>query len=446
MPGAPARIVTASVAMVAAAVVVAGVAAAQPGDTTTTTSAPPAPTTAGATSTASTTTTPITTTTGSSAVVPSPHEPGVEIDELGGPGDEPVVPGPSAAPLFVGAASSSVAPGASDVVSSVEEFDAVFDDPSPAMAAAVSAYFATGGVSAKVLAVPDESAATLRTAVAGLASPADWGLLVVPALGQLGTADWVAVGTQMLTTSSALDAFALLDLPDEAVASAPADHGAGIGAAVDGLRSAASGSATLTAGALWSSGLRSSTGAPVAAAAAIAGAIDAEGDGATPWVTPGGPDHPLTGLTPQLVVDDALAGVLAQLGVNALRELPGFGTVAMGDLTLSSDSDQTITAVRTLDQIEVAVRTLLADDVFATNDPTTWQAVVGQVSQYLTTLWAAGGLEGTTASDAFTVQVGVPTTMTVQDVLDGRMIVEVTVELADRGMVELTFDQVMGAG
>ena len=66
------------------------------------------------------------------------------------------------------------------------------------------------------------------------------------------------------------------------------------------------------------------------------------------------------------------------------------------------------------------------------------------ISGFLTALWNEGGLMGDKASDAFTVQCGLGSTMTAQDVLDGYMIVQVTLQMIRPAeFIELTFKQTM---
>jgi phage tail sheath protein FI len=50
------------------------------------------------------------------------------------------------------------------------------------------------------------------------------------------------------------------------------------------------------------------------------------------------------------------------------------------------------------------------------------------ISNFLYTIWTSGGLAGAAANDAFSVQCGVGTTMTEQDLLDG--ILRVTILVA----------------
>ena len=59
-------------------------------------------------------------------------------------------------------------------------------------------------------------------------------------------------------------------------------------------------------------------------------------------------------------------------------------------------------------------------------------------------LWSQGGLMGSSASEAFTVQCGLGSTMTGQDILEGYMVVQVTVQMIRPAeFIELTFKQTM---
>jgi phage tail sheath protein FI len=63
--------------------------------------------------------------------------------------------------------------------------------------------------------------------------------------------------------------------------------------------------------------------------------------------------------------------------------------------------------------------------VFEPNDATTWLKVRAMIESYLYGLWQQGALAGATPDDAYFVNVGLGKTMTPQDVLEGRMIVEI---------------------
>jgi phage tail sheath protein FI len=63
--------------------------------------------------------------------------------------------------------------------------------------------------------------------------------------------------------------------------------------------------------------------------------------------------------------------------------------------------------------------------VFEHNDANTWVKVRGMIENYLTQKWREGALAGATTKDAFFVKCGLGSTMTAQDILEGRMNVEI---------------------
>lgn len=132
--------------------------------------------------------------------------------------------------------------------------------------------------------------------------------------------------------------------------------------------------------------------------------------------------------------------------VNAIRNFVNRGPVVWGARTLDGNSNdyRYIQVRRTLIYIEQSIKTALAPFVFAPNDGQTWVAVTAMVSAFLQNLWAQGGLMGDKASDAFTVRCGLGSTMTGQDILDGYMIVAVTLQMVHPAeFIELTFKQQM---
>ena len=134
------------------------------------------------------------------------------------------------------------------------------------------------------------------------------------------------------------------------------------------------------------------------------------------------------------------------MAVNILRAQPNRGTVVWGARTLDGNSldYRYIQVRRTLIYVEQSIKAALQQFVFAPNDGQTWATVTAMVSNFLTQLWQQGGLMGDKASDAFTVQCGLGSTMTGQDILDGYMVVTVSLQMIHPAeFIELTFKQQM---
>ena len=132
--------------------------------------------------------------------------------------------------------------------------------------------------------------------------------------------------------------------------------------------------------------------------------------------------------------------------VDVLRAFPGRGTVVWGARTLDGNSPdfRYVQVRRTLIYLEQSIKAALEPFVFAPNTGQTWATVTSMVSGFLTGVWARGGLMGATPADAFSVACGLGSTMTGNDVLDGYMIVQVTLSLIRPAeFIELTFKQTM---
>ena len=119
---------------------------------------------------------------------------------------------------------------------------------------------------------------------------------------------------------------------------------------------------------------------------------------------------------------------VAGLSVNAIRSFPGRGpAIVWGARTLAGNDNEWryIPVRRFFFMAEQSIKNAIEPFVFEPNDNNTWTRVTAMIVNYLTELWKAGALMGSTTKDAFFVQVGLGTTMTAQDVLEGRMIVQV---------------------
>ena len=115
--------------------------------------------------------------------------------------------------------------------------------------------------------------------------------------------------------------------------------------------------------------------------------------------------------------------------INAIRAFTGKGTLVWGARTLAgNDNEWRYVPVRRLFiLIEESIQKSTGFAVFEPNDATTWLKVRGMIESYLYGLWERGALAGSTPESAYFVNVGLGKTMTSQDILEGRMIVEVGV-------------------
>ncbi|MFN7739206.1 MAG: phage tail sheath family protein [Cyanobacteriota bacterium] len=113
--------------------------------------------------------------------------------------------------------------------------------------------------------------------------------------------------------------------------------------------------------------------------------------------------------------------------INAIRSFPGSGTVVWGARTLDGNSNEWrfIPVRRLFISVEESVKKATAFAVFEPNDISTWLKVKGMIDSYLYTLWERGALQGTKAEQAFFVNVGLGKTMTTDDILAGKLIVEI---------------------
>ncbi|GAB5400078.1 MAG: hypothetical protein Aureis2KO_16630 [Aureisphaera sp.] len=124
----------------------------------------------------------------------------------------------------------------------------------------------------------------------------------------------------------------------------------------------------------------------------------------------------------------------------------------MGDTTSNSKEENQqenpdwkyLSVRRTLEFLEQSCKLAAQAFIFSPNTKNTWETVKMDISSFLTTVWKEGGLVGAKASDAFSVECGLGTTMTSDDILNGLMNVVVKVAIEHPAeFVVLTFSQEM---
>lgn len=134
--------------------------------------------------------------------------------------------------------------------------------------------------------------------------------------------------------------------------------------------------------------------------------------------------------------------------INAIRKIKEEGILIWGARTLDGNSQdwKYISVRRTMTFLEQSCKLACRAYVFQPNDATTWQAVKAMIGSFLTSIWKEGGLQGSKASEAYSVECGLGTTMTEEDILNGLMKVSVKVAAAHPAeFIILTFEQEMSS-
>ena len=113
--------------------------------------------------------------------------------------------------------------------------------------------------------------------------------------------------------------------------------------------------------------------------------------------------------------------------INAIRAFTGKGTLIWGARTLAGNDNEWryIPVRRFYNMVEESIKKSTYWAVFEPNNANTWVKVKGMIDNYLTNKWKDGALVGAKPDDAFFVKIGLGTTMSAQDILEGRMNVEI---------------------
>lgn len=113
--------------------------------------------------------------------------------------------------------------------------------------------------------------------------------------------------------------------------------------------------------------------------------------------------------------------------VNAIRMFQGKGFLVWGARTLAGNDNEWryVNVRRFFIMVEESSKKATMQFVFEPNDANTWVKLRAMLENYLTLLWRQGALAGAKPEHAFYVRCGLGQTMTAQDILEGRLIVEI---------------------
>lgn len=130
--------------------------------------------------------------------------------------------------------------------------------------------------------------------------------------------------------------------------------------------------------------------------------------------------------------------------INAIRSFTGKGTLVWGARTLDGNSQdwKYISVRRTMTFIEQSIKSSVEAFVFSPNNSTTWSTLRASVSNFLNNQWIGGLLVGSSPDQAYEIEIGLGSTMTSNDILDG--ILKMTIKVAivrPAEFIVLTFEQ-----
>ena len=113
--------------------------------------------------------------------------------------------------------------------------------------------------------------------------------------------------------------------------------------------------------------------------------------------------------------------------INAIRPFTGKGIMVWGSRTLAGNDNEWryVPVRRFFNFVEESCRKSTSWAVFEPNDANTWAKLRGQIDNFLNNLWRRGALAGAKPEHAYYVNVGLGYTMTAQDILEGRLIIEI---------------------
>ncbi len=125
--------------------------------------------------------------------------------------------------------------------------------------------------------------------------------------------------------------------------------------------------------------------------------------------------------------DDLNVDATTGKSINAVRAFAGKGTLVWGARTLAGNDNEWryVSVRRFFSVVEESIKKSTYWAVFEPNDANTWVKVRGMIENYLTDKWREGALAGATPKDAFFVKCGLGSTMNAQDILQGRLNVEI---------------------
>ena len=118
---------------------------------------------------------------------------------------------------------------------------------------------------------------------------------------------------------------------------------------------------------------------------------------------------------------------------------PSFNPDGFAQLRPNKSAEETVKQ-----EIETTINEILKQFVFEPNTYPTWLAIQYLVDEYLFSQQKAGKLQSSTEEESYAIQIGLGTTMTGEDILNGYVVLSVMLKLKDQeDYLVLTFKNQM---
>lgn len=113
--------------------------------------------------------------------------------------------------------------------------------------------------------------------------------------------------------------------------------------------------------------------------------------------------------------------------INAIRSFAGKGFLIWGARTLAGNDNEWryVPVRRFVNMVEESITKSIQRFVIEPNDASTWVKIKMGIENYLNLKWRSGALSGSKPEHAYFVKVGLGTTMTSQDIIEKKMIIEI---------------------
>ena len=341
---------------------------------------------------------------------PSVQYPGVYVQEL--PGTNSIIGLPTGVALFIGRLSSTLPTGEIANVYSRAAAPTGFDLAQPL----IEQFFDQGGSDLVLMqaAAPEKGLPDYAGALAALdrSAVSPFNLLLLTGAAERMAADPAALGALYRSAAATARTFfaqLLIEAPD-----AEPDYAAW-------RTSLSLNDPDMAAWAPW---LTATDGSLIPPGAAIAGLIARTDAASGIWQAPAGTSATLSGFSSRAIAADQLQA-MNTAHINAIRPLQGVPTV-WGARTLSGDPQWLYLPVRRLLRwTEASIAQAIGQYVFQPNTRQTWDLIKRDVETFLADLWRQGALSGAIQRQAFWVNCGLGETMTAQDILEDKVVIEI---------------------